>query len=576
MIVDRNVFVIIPGEGGQLWQVRQIATKVKTTMAITKFFRWLGKPAKFLSLFSLCFLLTISCSPTQQLNTSPQNLAADARITIGTTAKPRTLDPADAYELASLGLIFNMSDRLYTYNPGSTQIQPQLATSLPKVSADGLTYTIPLRKDVVFHDGTPFNAKAMEFSIQRFIENKGKPSFLLSDTIDSVKATKEHELTIRLKKPFAAFPALLAFSGVCPVSPKSYQIGAGKFQPNIFVGTGPYKLQEYGADSLKFDVFEQYWGEKPANKGINVQIQSSPVNLFNAFKTGAFDVAYLSLQPDQIRSLEEGAKMGNWQAITAQGSVVSYMVLNRNQKPLDQPEVRRAIASLVNRPLLNERVLYGQADPLYSMIPTTFNVSQPLFKNKYGDGEFDQAKNLLTAAGFSVENPAKIQVWYPSSSPTRSLVAQTLKSLADTKMGGILQLEIKTVEGATFFKEISKGSYPIALLDWYPDFLDPDNYVQPFLACEQGSETKGCERGGSQTQGAFYYSQTMNKLIDQQRQEQNPETRKKIFNDIQNLVLQDVPYIPLWQNKDYVFAQKGVNNVQLDPTQNLIYKNIKK
>lgn len=545
-------------------------------MAITKFFRWLGKPVKFLSLFSLCFLLTISCSPTQHSNTSPQNLSADARITIGTTAKPRTLDPADAYELASLGLIFNMSDRLYTYNPGSTEIQPQLATSLPKVSADGLTYTIPLRKDVVFHDGTPFNAKAMEFSIQRFIENKGKPSFLLSDTIDSVKATKEHELTIRLKKPFAAFPALLAFSGVCPVSPKSYQIGAGKFQPNIFVGTGPYKLQEYGADSLKFDVFEQYWGEKPANKGINVQIQSSPVNLFNAFKTGAFDVAYLSLQPDQIRSLEEGAKTGNWQAITAQGSVVSYMVLNRNQQPLDQPEVRKAIASLVNRSLLNDRVLYGQADPLYSMIPTTFNVSQPLFKNKYGDGEFDRAKNLLTAAGFSVEKPAKIQVWYPSSSPTRSLVAQTLKSLADTKMGGILQLEIKTVEGATFFKEISKGSYPIALLDWYPDFLDPDNYVQPFLACEQGSESKGCEKGGSQTQGAFYYSQTMNKLIDQQRQEQNPEARKKIFNQIQNLVLEDVPYIPLWQNKDYVFTQKGVNNVQLDPTQNLIYKNIKK
>lgn len=545
-------------------------------MAITKFFRWLGKPVKFLSLFYLCFLLTISCSPTQHSNTPPQNLSPDARITIGTTAKPRTLDPADAYELASLGLIFNMSDRLYTYNPGSTQIQPQLATALPKISADGLTYTIPLRKDVVFHDGTPFNAKAMEFSIQRFIENKGKPSFLLSDTIDSVKATKEYELTIRLKKPFAAFPALLAFSGVCPVSPKSYQIGADKFQPNIFVGTGPYKLQEYGADSLKFDVFDQYWGEKPANKGINVQIQSSPVNLFNAFKTGAFDVAYLSLQPDQIRSLEEGAKTGNWQAITAQGSVVSYMVLNRNQQPLDQPEVRKAIASLVNRSLLNDRVLYGQADPLYSMIPTTFNVSQPLFKNKYGDGEFDRAKNLLTAAGFSVEKPAKIQVWYPSSSPTRSLVAQTLKSLADTKMGGILQLEIKTVEGATFFKEISKGSYPIALLDWYPDFLDPDNYVQPFLACEQGSESKGCEKGGSQTQGAFYYSQTMNKLIDQQRQEQNPEARKKIFNQIQNLVLEDVPYIPLWQNKDYVFAQKGVNNVQLDPTQNLIYKNIKK
>ena len=553
-------------------------------MLITGFFRsirrW-GKVTKFLSLFSLCFLLAVSCTPSPQPTTPPSpgavnTPAGDGRITIGTTAKPRTLDPADAYELASLGLVFNMSDRLYTYEPGSTEIKPQLATALPKVSEDGLTYTIPLREGVVFHDDTPFNAKAMAFSIQRFIENKGKPSFLLSDTIESVKATGDYELTIKLKKPFAAFPALLAFSGVCPVSPKAYELGAGKFQPNTFVGTGPYKLAQYGTDSLRLDVFEKYWGEKPANKGVNVQIQTSPVNLFNAFKTGAVDVAYLSLQPDQIRSLEDGAKKGDWQAITAQGSVVSYMVLNRNQQPLDKPEVRSAIASLVDRPLLNERVLYGQADPLYSMIPTTFNVSQPLFKEKYGDGKFEEAKKLLTTAGFSKENPAQIQVWYPASSPTRSLAAQTLKSLADTKMDGILQLEVKTVEGATFFKEISKGSYPIALLDWYPDFLDPDNYVQPFLSCEKGSEAKGCEDGGSQTQGSFYYSETMNKLIDQQRQEQNPETRKKIFTDIQNLVLTDVPYVPLWQNKDYVFAQKGVTDVKLDPTQNLIYRTIKK
>ncbi len=539
-----------------------------------------GRMTKLLSLFCLCLLLVVSCTPKQQTNT-PQSSAVnapagDGRITVGTTEKPRTLDPADAYELGSLSLVFNMSDRLYTYEPGSTKIKPQLATALPKVSADGLTYTIPIRKGVVFHDDTPFNAKAMEFSLQRFIENKGKPSFLLSDTVASVKATGEYELTIKLKKPFAAFPSLLAFSGVCAVSPKSYEIGAGKFKPNIFVGTGAYKLAKYGTDSLKFDVFDKYWGTKPENKGVNVQIQTSSVNLFNAFKTGAIDVAYLSLQPDQIKSLEASAKKGDWQAISAQGSAVDYLTLNRNQKPLDKLEVRQAIALLIDRKLLNDRVLLSQADPLYSIIPTTFNVSQPLFKDKYGDGKFAEAKKSLVAAGFSQENPAKVQIWYSTNSTTHGLVAQTLKSLADTKMDGILQFEVKNVESATFYKEISKGLYPSALTNWYPDFLDPDNYVQPFLACEQGSVTKGCETGGSQSQGSFYYSEAMNKLIDQQRKEQNPEARKKIFADIQTQVLTDVPYIPLWQSKDFVFAQKGVANVNLDPSQNLIYKTIKK
>ncbi|YAF96320.1 MAG: ABC transporter substrate-binding protein [Nodularia sp. CChRGM 3473] len=536
--------------------------------------RWYGI-TKFLSLFCLCLILVVSCAPRPQTTTLSSG-TGDGRITVGTTLKPRTLDPADAYELASSSLVFNMSDRLYTYEPGSTEIKPQLATALPKVSQDGLTYTIPLRQGVVFHDETPFNAKAMEFSIQRFIENKGKPSFLLSDTVDAVKATGENELTITLKRPFAAFPSLLAFSGVCAVSPKAYEIGAGKFQPNTFVGTGPYKLAQYGTDSLRLDVFDQYWGEKPVNQGINVQIQTSPVNLFNAFRTGAVDVAYLSLQPDQIRSLEAGAKKGDWQTITAQGSVVSYMVLNRNQKPLDQPEVRAAIASMIDRPLVNERVLLGQADPLYSMIPTTFKVSQPLFKNQYGDANFERAKQLLTTAGFSKENPAKVQIWYPASSGTRSLAAQTLKSLADQQMDGLLQLEISTVESATFFKDISRGLYPAALVDWYPDFLDPDNYVQPFLACQKGSNTQGCEEGGSRSQGSFYYNEAINNLIAQQRQEQNPEARQQIFTEIQTQVVTDVPYIPLWQSKDYVFAQKGVNNVQLDPTQNLIYPTIQK
>ena len=539
-----------------------------------------GRMTKLLSLFCLCLLLVVSCTPKQQTNTPSTGVvntpAGDGRITVGTTEKPRTLDPADAYELGSLSLVFNMSDRLYTYEPGSTKIKPQLATALPKVSADGLTYTIPIRKGVVFHDDTPFNAKAMEFSLQRFIENKGKPSFLLSDTVASVKATGEYELTIKLKKPFAAFPSLLAFSGVCAVSPKSYEIGAGKFKPNIFVGTGAYKLAKYGTDSLKFDVFDKYWGTKPENKGVNVQIQTSPVNLFNAFKTGAIDVAYLSLQPDQIKSLEASAKKGDWQAISAQGSAVDYLTLNRNQKPLDKLEVRQAIALLIDRKLLNDRVLLSQADPLYSIIPTTFNVSQPLFKDKYGDGKFAEAKKSLVAAGFSQENPAKVQIWYSTNSTTHGLVAQTLKSLADTKMDGILQFEVKNVESATFYKEISKGLYPSALTNWYPDFLDPDNYVQPFLACEQGSVTKGCETGGSQSQGSFYYSEAMNKLIDQQRKEQNPEARKKIFADIQTQVSTDVPYIPLWQSKDFVFAQKGVANVNLDPSQNLIYKTIKK
>jgi peptide/nickel transport system substrate-binding protein len=530
-------------------------------------------------LFMLGLLLVTSCS---QSSNSPSTIASgdEGRITVGTTQKPRTLDPADAYELRSIALIRNLSDRLYTYDPGSAELKPQLATALPKVSADGLTYTIPIRQGVVFHDGTPFNAAAMAFSLQRFIQNKGKPSSLLSDRVASVTATGTYELTIKLKKPFAALPAVLAFPGTCALSPKAYKIGKGLFEANTFVGTGPYQLKtpgDYGTDRVKLTAFDRYWGVKPLNRGVNVQIfNNNSANLYNSFRTGAVDVAFQSLEPDQVKSLEAGAKAGNWQSIAIDGSVTSYLILNVLQKPLDNPLVRQALAALIDRPTINERVLYGQGNPLYSILPSTFDVSQPGFKTAYGDGNIAKAKQLLTQAGFSPQNPAKIQIWYPSGSTPRRLTAGFLRAYAKQKLGGMLELEPNTIESASFFKYASKNIYPATLQDWYPDFLDPDNFVQPFLECPKGSVAKGCEDGSSQSQGSFYYSDRMNQLIAAQGKETDPTKRKQIYADIQNLIQQDVPLIPLWQTKDFVFAKKGMTGIKIDPLQNLLYAGMKK
>ncbi|MBF2065112.1 MAG: peptide ABC transporter substrate-binding protein [Calothrix sp. C42_A2020_038] len=542
---------------------------------LAPFLRRLGRVKLVISLFCICLLLAVGNTFIPQLSTPAE--AKDSRITIGTTNKPRTLDPADAYETGSLGLIYNMSDRLYTYKTDSTEIQPQLATTLPKISADGLTYTIPLRQGVVFHDGEQFNAKAMAFSLERFIKNGGKPSFLLGDIVESVKATGEYELTIKLKKQFAAFPSLLAFGGVCAVSPKAYEIGEGKFNPNTFIGTGPYKLARFATDKIQLDLFDKYWGEKPVNQGVTIQILSSGVNIYNTFRKKSIDVAGLSMDADQIRSLQKSAEKGDWQAIANNGSVISFMAVNRNQKPLDNPLVRQAIAAMIDRSLTLDRVLYGQGQPLFSMVPNTFDVYKPVFKQQYGiDGNPEKAQQLLKQAGFSRENPAKVELWYRSNIPTTGLTAVVIKAIANKTMDGLLEIQTNGIDSTSFYKNSPQGVYPMSLVEWYPDFLDADNYVQPFLQCEKGSPEKGCEKGGSVSQGSFYYNDTMNKLIEAQRQEQDPVKRKQIFAQIQDILAKDVPYIPLWQEQDYLFAQNGVKGVKQDASQLLIYSGITK
>lgn len=532
---------------------------------------------KFLSLFGLCLLLAIGCNRAQTPPTTVDPASGD-RVVIGTTLKPRTLDPADSYELAGSLIHYNVGDRLYTYGLGSTILEPQLAAAMPTVSADGLTYTIPLREGVIFHDGYPFNAEAMVFSLQRFMENGGKPSFLLADVVEEIEATGEFELTITLKQPFAAFTSLLAFSGTCAVSPQAYEIGAGQFNPNAFVGTGPYTLASFSSDSIRLDPFPEYWGAEPANDGIDIQVYAgNSANLFNAFRKGDIDVAYQSLAPNQVKSLKEGAQQGEWQAVEAPGTTVSYMVLNLQSEPLTDPAVRQAIAATIDRDLINERVLQGQGEPIYSLIPTAFEVYRPAFQEQYGSGSnVEKAKQLLQEAGFSAANPAAVEVWYPSGSSIRGIVASTLKAYADDAFEGMLQLEPKAVESAIAFSNLAKGTYQTFLVDWYPDFLDADNYVHPFLSCREGSAELGCEDGAARTRGSFYYSDRANELIDRQRQAQDPEARRQIFAEIQAILAEDVPYIPLWQSKDYAFARQGIEGVSINPSQEFPFRTISK
>ena len=520
-----------------------------------------------ITLLMLSLVLMWGCSQSQNQPTPSVN-SRENTITVGTILKPRTIDPADSYEAAGLIIIYNLGETLYTYKLGTTELEPRLAIAFPTISEDGLVYTIPIRQGVKFHDGTAFNAQAMAFSLNRFIKNGGEPSFLLSDTVKSVEATGEWELKVTLQKPFAAFPSLLAFPGACAVSPKAYEIGEGKFIPEKFAGTGPYKLTSFNSDSLRLEVFSDYWSEKPRNQGIDLQLYpSNPANLFNAFRTKAIDVAYQSLLPQQVKKLKAYAEKGEGQVIEASGSVVNFMTLNMNSDPLKQKLVRQAIASLVDRKLLNERILQGQGEALYSMIPISFEAYKPVFQTEYGDHNIEQARQLLQQAGYSKENPVTVEIWHSSGSITASIVAALLKALSKRDLDGMIQFQPNSIASAAFFKNVGKGLYESAISNWYPDFLDPDNYIYPFLDCAKGSTAKGCEEGGSQGQGSFYYSEEMNQLIDQQRKESDPAKRNEIFARIQTLLAQDVPYIPLWQTKDFAFAQNGIKGVFINPSQ---------
>jgi peptide/nickel transport system substrate-binding protein len=498
------------------------------------------------------------------------------RITIGTTSKIRTLDPADANEFFPSNILYNTTERLYTYKLGTTEIVPQLAADYPKVSENGLVYTIPVRTGIKFHDRTDFDAYAMAFSLRRFMRLKGAPSYLLSDVIEKIASPSPSELIITLKQPLQFFPKLLAFTGTAAISPTVYKNTPG-FDPEKLIGTGPYQLTQYTEGSvLRLDAFPDYWGKKPENKGIDIQFFSSASNLFNSFKTGGIDLAFQTLSPNQIRNLEVNAPKQGWNVVSGQGGTILYMALNVLQPPFTDVRVRQAIAAAIDRPLLQERVFQNQRTPIYSLLPNTLPDYKPSFQKLYGDSNGDLARKLLTEAGYSEQNPARVALWYsPKYAGNGDLVVSTLKAAMEKNVGKILQIKTERVETTVAYGFLEQGVYPAFLLDWVPDFFDPDNYIKPFLDCEEAQDN-ACIKGSTKIQGSFYNSPEMNKLIAQGRQERDPIKRSLLLTQIQDLLAKDVPFIPLWQNKEYAFVRPNLTGVSIEPTQQLPYWTIKR
>ena len=141
-------------------------------------------------------------------------------IIVASAGKIESLDPAQANTLRSLQILSALGDTLYKINKEGN-LTPILAKGLPKVSKNRLQIDIPLKENISFHDGTIFNAEAMAFSLNRFM-NIGTLKYLLNDKIEDIEVKDEFIIRIKLKKPSSSLKSLLTSVNLTPVSPNSY------------------------------------------------------------------------------------------------------------------------------------------------------------------------------------------------------------------------------------------------------------------------------------------------------------------------------------------------------------------
>ncbi len=359
-------------------------------------------------------------------------------LNVGTTDRIKSLDPAYAYDYFSIEIINQIFDTLLVYSPTDTTLLPGIATTVPTianglVSPDLKTWTYPLRSGVTFSDGTVLDSTVVKQSIIRAITLNlpGSASFLLSQVgaLGNTTSTANPAFTINidanptnvtfhLHQPVGFFNELMAFSVSAPVptsGPNAYNMtGAQPTQLNKVIGSGPYKLTAYTQDqSLTLTKNPTYFGSTiystsgfasvPIIGTVNIKSESTATQLKNDIVAGAIDMAYRTLNPQDITSLQIQALSLGLKVDFGSSPQIRYLVFNVKTAPFNNVLLRRAIAYAVDRSLIINNVFNGQVDPLWSMIPTVMNYSIPVFQLIYGSvPNLTASGNLLAQFGLSI------------------------------------------------------------------------------------------------------------------------------------------------------------------------------
>jgi peptide/nickel transport system substrate-binding protein len=513
---------------------------------VSRSFLRLGRPIVLVAL--LAAGLISGCQPPR-----PAGL-----LILASRSRVDSLDPASASRVGVLQVLSGLGDPLYSIDADGTP-QPKLAAALPELSPDGRKARIRLRPGVRFHDGTPFNAEALVFSLRRFMAI-GTLGYQLSDRVQSVRARGPLEVELQLKHRFSPLPRLLSAIFLTPVSPTAYRKHRQSAWGEGFVGTGPYRLAFFSGQQVRLEPWQGYWGPRPRNRGLVVVNLSNSTALFGALRSGEVDLLLANgLEIDHQQALRREAAAGRLQEATGPAMNIGLLSLRSDQPPLDDPRLRLALAHSLDRRTLSQRVSLGLRPPLRQLVPPTLPGSDPDAWPAYDPA---RARSLLRQAGYCRGRELALPLTFRSDVPSDRLFALTWQAQVRRDLGGCLRLDVSGMESTTAYDQLGKGTLPLFFYDWSGDYPDAENFLMPLLSCEQRRGDR-CIKGNSALSGSFWSAPGLaDQLVRSSSLDGRP--RELLLRTIQRRTAAASPYLPVWLMAPAVWARPSLAPPRFD------------
>ncbi len=510
-------------------------------------------------------------SPTAAASAVPQG----GTLSIAYKSDLQHLDPAVMYDTVGIAAVRLMFEAPLTYDSG-TKLMPMLATQMPTVAADGLTYTITLRSGVNFvnEDGSilrEMTADDLTYSLNRVLDPNLKPApspvsgaFFgnvvgAQDVISGktkeasgIKTIDAHTVEIDLVKADATFDNILAttFASVVPKEDATEDTAAFDARP---VGTGPYVLSGYTkGQQATFVANKHYW--------LAGQPYLDEVDL----KVGVDDNAALQqVQAGTLDLLGDAIPSGSFTQVTAdptyKDQIVHHTIVDTqylsmdtsqpNNGPLSKSAVRQAISMAIDKDAILQ-IYHGAGTKGTCILPP----DMPGYDPSCAGPIFDQAaaKAALVAAGYP--NGFETTLYSDTTDPDPAVAQSIQQDLATIEV----KANVIAQSFDTFLDTIqTPHKAPLVYVGWFEDYPDPSDFIDPILSCASAV------KGGANV--AWYCNKDVDSQAAVARGEVDPAKRIGEYQDIQKAILADAPWVPIFYLDLYEMKSKRVGGFAIHP-----------
>ncbi len=471
---------------------------------------------------------------------------------------PPTLDPHLTTDATSATFIVEVFGGLVTIAP-DLNIVGDIAESWD-VSNDGLTYTFHLRENAKFHDGKPVTAQDFKWSLERATDPQtaapvvdqylgdivGAKERLKGDASElaGVRVIDDHTLAITIDASKSYFLAKLTYPTAFVLDKANVESGRRWFRtPN---GTGPFKLSEYvPGERLILTRNELFHLGPPFLESVRFILSGGTAMLMyenDEIHLTGVGLADLDLILDPNNPLNTELQRAPPSFST------SYIGMNVNDPPLDDPKVRQALNYAIDKEAISRDVMAGLVVPAKGILPPAFPGYNPNLRGYDYDPE--RARLLMSESkyGDDLENLPPIILTTAGSFGTQlTLDMEIILEMWDQNLG--IKVEILQTEFGTYLQDLVKRRFQMFDIGWIADYPDPENFLDILFHSESSNNHTG------------YNNPEVNRLLEEARVEQDEAVRFALYHEIEQMIIEDAPWIPLWYaGEQYVLIKPYVND----------------